>query len=70
MMPVGSTWELYIPYQLGYGDREMGGDIKPYSALIFKVELVCIGDPKPAAEKADASAKNSKSKKTTKKSKK
>lgn len=39
LMPMGSTWELYIPYELGYGDRDTGGDIKPYSALIFKVEL-------------------------------
>lgn len=39
MMPVGSEWELYIPYQLAYGDRETGAQIKPYSALIFKVEL-------------------------------
>ncbi|MCM1346476.1 MAG: FKBP-type peptidyl-prolyl cis-trans isomerase [Bacteroides sp.] len=38
-MPVGSKWELYIPYQLAYGDRETGKDIKPYSALIFTVEL-------------------------------
>jgi FKBP-type peptidyl-prolyl cis-trans isomerase FklB len=39
LMPVGSKWEVYIPYQLAYGDREQGGDIKPYSALIFTVEL-------------------------------
>lgn len=39
LMPVGSKWELYIPYELAYGDRETGGDIKPYSALIFTVEL-------------------------------
>ena len=39
LMPVGSKWELYIPYQLAYGDRETGKDIKPYSALIFTVEL-------------------------------
>ena len=39
LMPVGSKWELYIPYELAYGDRETGGDIKPYSALIFKVKL-------------------------------
>ena len=42
MMPVGSKWELYIPYQLAYGDRETGKDIKPYSALIFSVELLGI----------------------------
>jgi FKBP-type peptidyl-prolyl cis-trans isomerase FklB len=39
LMPVGSEWELYIPYQLGYGEREAGKTIKPYSALIFKVKL-------------------------------
>lgn len=39
LMPVGSKWELYIPYQLAYGDREAGSEIKPYSALIFTVEL-------------------------------
>jgi FKBP-type peptidyl-prolyl cis-trans isomerase FklB len=40
-MPVGSKWELYIPYQLGYGEHDMG-EIKPFSALIFTVEVVGI----------------------------
>ena len=44
LMPVGSKWELYIPYQLAYGDRMTGADIKPYSALIFTVELHGIED--------------------------
>jgi FKBP-type peptidyl-prolyl cis-trans isomerase FklB len=39
LMPVGSEWELYIPYQLAYGENEAGKTIKPYSALIFKVKL-------------------------------
>ena len=39
LMPMGSKWELYIPYQLGYGERGAGDNIKPYSALIFTVEL-------------------------------
>ena len=42
LMPVGSKWELYIPYQLAYGDRETSKEIKPYSALIFTVELLGI----------------------------
>ena len=42
MMPVGSKWELYIPYELAYGSREMGGKIKPFSTLIFEVELLGI----------------------------
>ena len=40
MMPVGSKWQLYIPYYLAYGERGAGADIKPYSTLIFDVELV------------------------------
>ena len=41
LMPVGSEWEIYIPQELGYGDRENpNSPIKPYTALIFKVELV------------------------------
>ncbi len=41
MMPVGSKWQLYIPYNLAYGERN-SGQIKPFSALIFDVELVDI----------------------------
>lgn len=40
MMPAGSKWELYIPYDLAYGTREAGAQIKPYSTLIFEVELL------------------------------
>ena len=39
MMPVGSKWQLYIPQELAYGERNMG-NIKPYSTLIFDVELI------------------------------
>lgn len=42
MMPVGSKWELYIPQELAYGARETGGQIKPFSTLIFEVELISI----------------------------
>ena len=40
-MPVGSVWEGYIPQDLAYGEREQG-DIKPFSVLIFKIELLGI----------------------------
>ena len=40
-MPVGSVWEVYIPQELAYGEREQG-DIKPFSVLIFKIELLGI----------------------------
>jgi FKBP-type peptidyl-prolyl cis-trans isomerase FklB len=43
MMPVGSKWELYIPASLAYGEHQQGPDIKPFSTLIFTVELLGIG---------------------------
>ncbi|MBQ6063946.1 MAG: FKBP-type peptidyl-prolyl cis-trans isomerase [Prevotella sp.] len=59
MMPVGSKWELYIPENLAYGERQ-AGQIKPYSTLIFTVELESIeaepakAETKPAAKKPAA----------------
>ena len=41
MMPVGSKWQLFIPQELAYGSRDQG-QIKPYSTLIFDVELLGI----------------------------
>ncbi len=42
LMSVGSKYKLYIPYQLGYGERGAGASIPPYSALVFTVELLGI----------------------------
>lgn len=42
-MPVGSIWEVYIPQELGYGVSSMGL-IKPYSTLIFKIEVLDFQD--------------------------
>lgn len=39
LMPVGSKWRLYIPQDLAYGSAEQG-TIKPFSTLIFEVELL------------------------------
>lgn len=41
-MPVGSVWEVYIPQDLAYGEREQPGLFKPFSALVFKIELIGI----------------------------
>ena len=41
-MPAGSIWEVYIPQQLAYKERQ-AGNIKPFSTLIFKIELVKVG---------------------------
>ncbi|MBP6935169.1 MAG: FKBP-type peptidyl-prolyl cis-trans isomerase [Paludibacteraceae bacterium] len=40
LMPVGSKWKLYIPQELAYGAHGAGEIIRPYSALIFEVELL------------------------------
>lgn len=42
LMSVGSKYRLFIPYNLAYGERAAGPTIKPYSALIFDVELLAI----------------------------
>jgi len=40
LMPVGSKFKLYIPQNLGYGSSQAGEVIKPFSTLIFEVELL------------------------------
>lgn len=40
LMGEGAEWELYIPYNLAYGEAGAHGSIPPYSALIFKVEVI------------------------------
>ena len=37
-MHIGDHWVVYVPYQLGYGDREVKG-IPIYSNLIFDLRL-------------------------------
>ncbi len=40
IMPVGSHWEIYIPPQLGYGERGAGSEIGPNEALVFDLHLL------------------------------
>jgi FKBP-type peptidyl-prolyl cis-trans isomerase len=58
LMNVGSTYELYLPPDLAYGDRGAPPVIEPGSMLIFQVELLDI----PAPEKKASDAKDSKEK--------
>lgn len=46
LMTKGSKWRVYIPSELGYGDRGAGGSIPPGSVLIFEINL---RDIKPAS---------------------
>jgi FKBP-type peptidyl-prolyl cis-trans isomerase FkpA len=54
LMKVGSKYKFYIPSALGYGDKGAGNTIGPNSPLIFEVELLSIGEPKPAPGAAGA----------------
>lgn len=56
LMPVGSTWEVVIPSELGYGEQG-AGPIPPNAALKFKVELIKIGAPEAAAPEGEPAAK-------------
>ena len=42
LMPMGSKWKLFVPYNLAYGEKGAGGSIGPYQTLIFEVELIKI----------------------------
>ena len=42
MMPTGSTWQIYVPSELAYGDRAASELIGPASTLIFDIELISI----------------------------
>ena len=44
LMPVGSTWQFFIPPNLAYGERGAGNVIGPNTTLIFEVELLSIKD--------------------------
>jgi FKBP-type peptidyl-prolyl cis-trans isomerase FklB len=46
LMPVGSTWELYVPSNLAYGVRNVGGLIGPNETLVFTVHLLSIDKAK------------------------
>jgi FKBP-type peptidyl-prolyl cis-trans isomerase FklB len=42
-MKVGSVWELYVPYQLGYGSGGVKDKVPPYATLIYEIELLDTG---------------------------
>jgi FKBP-type peptidyl-prolyl cis-trans isomerase FklB len=53
LMKVGSKYQLYVPPNLAYGERQMGPDIGPDSTLVFEVELL---DAKAGGAEASPSA--------------
>lgn len=56
LMPVGSTWKLVIPSELGYGAGGAGQVIGPNAVLVFDVELISIPSQAEAAVEAEEAA--------------
>lgn len=42
LMPAGSIWEVYVPAELAYGTRSVGGVIGPNETLVFKIHLIAV----------------------------
>jgi len=56
LMPVGSKWLLFVPPELGYGEKSPTAQIPPNSLLIFEVELLGIKAQSTAATQSSAPA--------------
>ena len=50
-MPVGSTWELYVPPRLAYGPRGNGINVGPQQTLVYEIELLGIRHPAHASNR-------------------
>ena len=46
MMKQGATWQIFVPSNLAYGDRGVGGPIGPNQTLIFKIHLISVNKAK------------------------
>lgn len=56
LMGAGSTWEVYIPSNLAYGDQGIGGLIGPNEALVFSIHLIDVKKGEQAATQPAGSA--------------
>ena len=58
-MPAGSTWQLFVPAHLAYGEKGAGRTIGPSATLVFEVELISVTEgaaPLAGADKAAPTA--------------
>ncbi len=50
LMKPGATWQVFIPAQLAYGERGVGGPIGPNQTLVFKIHLISVAKNKAAVK--------------------
>jgi FKBP-type peptidyl-prolyl cis-trans isomerase FklB len=50
LMPAGSKWQIFIPSELGYGEKGVGRDIGPNATLMYEIELLAV-NPQPILPK-------------------
>merc|ERR1711874_402119 len=53
LMVEGDKWEMYIPSELGYGDRGSPPKIQGGDVLVFTMEIIKINGEKVPAERCD-----------------
>lgn len=49
LMPAGSKWQVFVPPQLGYGEKGAGRDIGPNATLIYEIEIIAV-NPRPVSQ--------------------
>jgi FKBP-type peptidyl-prolyl cis-trans isomerase FklB len=54
LMKEGGKIRLFVPSELGYGDRGAGAQIGPNAALIFEVELLSVGQAQQGEPQSQA----------------
>jgi FKBP-type peptidyl-prolyl cis-trans isomerase FklB len=54
-MPAGSKWQVFIPPQLGYGEKGAGRDIGPNATLIYEIELIAVNPQQVVLKNKDGS---------------
>jgi len=50
LMPAGSKWQVFVPPQLGFGEKGAGRDVGPNATLIYEIELLAV-NPQPVFRK-------------------
>jgi FKBP-type peptidyl-prolyl cis-trans isomerase FklB len=53
LMPAGSKWQIFVPSELGYGEKGAGRDIGPNATLIYEIDLLAVNPQSVTNKKRD-----------------